>query len=70
MVQVPNQSGTDTQVLLENQWTFGTGTTLTGTGTNMQSLQNLRGILILVQGQARLLIPTSRSLMWVVFKPT
>ena len=70
MVQVPNQSGTDTQVLLENQWTFGTGTTLTGTGTNMQSLQNLRGILILVQGKARLLIPTSRSLMWVVFKPT
>ena len=70
MVPVPNQSGTGTQVLLEYQWTFGTGTTLTGTGTNMQSLQNLSGISILVQGHAHILIPTSRSLMWIVFKPT
>ena len=46
---------------------FGTGTTLTGTGTNMRSLQDLRGISILVQGYARILIPTLRSLMW---KPT
>ena len=40
LVPVPNQSATGTQVLLEYQWTFGTGTTLTGTGTNMRSLQN------------------------------
>ena len=74
---VPNQSGIGTKVLLEDQWSFGTGTTLAGTGTtlvgigtNMRSLQYLRGILILVQGHARLLIPTLRSLMWIVFKPT
>ena len=67
---IPYQSGTGTQVLLENQWSFGIGTTLTGTSTNMRSLQDLRGISIFVQGHARLLIPTSRSLMWIVFKPT
>ena len=38
LVPVPNHSGTDTQVLFENQWSFGTGTTLTGTNTNMRSL--------------------------------
>ena len=70
VVPVPNQSGTSTEALLENQWSFGTGTTLTGTGTNMRSLQDLRGISILVQGYARILIPTLRSLMWIVFKPT
>ena len=57
-------------MLLKNQWGFSTGTTQTSTGTNMRYLQDLRGILILVQGHARLLIPTSRSLMWIVFKPT
>ena len=70
LVLGPNKSGTGTQVLLENQWSFGTDTTLIGTGTNMRSLQNLRGISILVQGHACLLIPTSRSLMWIIFKPT
>ena len=70
VVLVPNQSAIGTQVLLENQWTFGTDTTLTSIGTNMRSLQDLRGISILEQGHARLLIPTLRSLMWVVFKPT
>ena len=63
-------SGTGTQRLLECQCTFGTGTTLTGTGTNMQYLQDLSGISILVQGLARLLTLTSRSLMRIVFKPT
>ena len=67
---VPNQSGIGTKVLLEDQWSFSTGTTLAGTGTNMRSLQGLRGISILVQGHVRLLIPTLRSLMWIVFKPT
>ena len=57
-------------MLLEYQWTFGTGTTLTGTGTSMRSLQDLSKISILGQGHARLLIPTLRSLMWIVFKPT
>ena len=70
VVLVPNQIGTSTQVLLENQCTFSTGTTLTGTRTNMRSLQELRGISILGKGHARLLIPTSRSLMWIRFKPT
>ena len=56
-------SGTGTPRLLEYQCTF-------GTGTNMRSLQDLSGILILVQGHARLSIPTSRSLMRIVFKPT
>ena len=55
---------------MENQCTFGTDTTLTCIGTNMQSLQELSGISILVQGHARLSIPTSRSLMRIVFKPT
>ena len=63
-------SGTGTPSLLEHQCTFGTGTTLTGTGTNMRSLQDLSGISILVQGQARLSITTLRSLMRIVFKPT
>ena len=69
--------GNGTQVLLEYQWSFGTsatligiGTTLTSTGTNMLFLQDLRGIMILVQGHARLLTPTLSSLMWIVFKPT
>ena len=44
-------------------------TTLNGTDTNTQSLQNLNGISILVQGHARLSITTSRSLMRIVFKP-
>ena len=57
-------------MLLKNQWGFSTGITLTGIGTNMRSLQDLRGISILVQGHTRLLIPTLRSLMWIVFKPT
>ena len=70
VVLIPNQSGSGTLVLLENKWTSGTNTTLTGTGTNMRSLHDLRGISILVQGHSRLLIPTSRSLMWIVFKPT
>ena len=35
----------------------------------MRSLQDLRGISILVQGHACLLVPTSRSLMWIVFSP-
>ena len=63
-------SGTGTQRLLECQCTFGTGTTLTGTGTNMRSLQDLSRISILVYGHARLLTPTSRSLMKIVFKLT
>ena len=63
-------SGTGTPRLMEYQCTFGTDTTLTGTGTNMRSLQNLRGISILVQGHTRLSITTSRSLMRIVFKPT
>ena len=53
---------------MEYQWTFGTGTTLNGTDTNTQSLPNLSGISILVQGHARLSITTSRSLMRIVFK--
>ena len=53
---------------VEYQYTFGTGTTLTGTGTNMQSLRDLSRISILVQGHARLLTTTSRSLMRIVFK--
>ena len=56
-------SGTGTPRLLKYQCTF-------GTGTNMRSLQDLSGILILVQGYARLLIHTSRSLMRIVFKPS
>ena len=52
---------------MKYKWTFGTGT---GTGTNMRSLQDLSGISIFVQGHARLSIPTSRSLMRSVFKPT
>ena len=63
-------SGTGTQRLLEYQCTFGTGTTLTGTGTNMGSLQDLSGISILVLGHARLSILTSRLLMRIIFKPT
>ena len=63
-------SGIGTQRLLEYLWTVGTGTTLIGTGTNMRSLQDLSGISILVQGHACLSIPTSRSLMRIVFKPT
>ena len=63
-------SGTGTPRLLEYQCTFGTGTTLTGTDTNMRSLQDLSRISILVQGHARLSIPTSRSLMRIEFKPT
>ena len=63
-------SGTSTPRLLEYQCTFGTGTTLTSTDTNMRTLQDLSGILILVQGHARLSIPTLRSLMRIVFKPT
>ena len=63
-------SGTGTPRLLEFQCTFGTGTTLTGTGTNMRSLQDLSGISILVQGHACLSIPTLRSLMRIVFTPT
>ena len=55
---------------VENQCGFGTDTTLPGTGTKMRSLQDFRGISILVQGHARLLVPTSRSLIWIVFKPT
>ena len=53
---------------MEYQYTFGTSTTLTGTGTNMQSLQDLSRISILVQGHARLSTTTSRSLMRIVFK--
>ena len=63
-------SGTGTPRLLEYQCTFGTSTTLTGTGTNMRSVQDLSGISILVQGHARLSIPTLRSLMRIIFKPT
>ena len=63
-------SGTGTQRLLEYQCTFGTGTTLTGTGTNMRSLKDLSGISLLVLGHARLSIPTSRSIMRIIFKPT
>ena len=62
-------SGTSTPRPLEYQCTFGTSTTLTGTNTNMRSLQDLRGISIFVQGHALLLIPTSRLLMTIVFKP-
>ena len=36
----------------------------------MRSLHELSGISILVQGYARLSIPTSRSLRRIVFKPT
>ena len=49
---------------------IGTDTTLTGIGTEMRSLQDLRGISISVQWHTRRLIPTSRSIMWIVFKPT
>ena len=65
-------SGNGTPRLLEYQCTFGTGTTITGTSTstNMRSLHDFSGISILVQGHARLLITTSRSLMRIVFKPT
>ena len=63
-------SGTGTQRLLEYQWTFDIDATLIGTGTNMRYLQDLSGISILVQGHSRLLIPTSRSLMRIVFKAT
>ena len=63
-------TGTSTLRLLEYQCTFGTDTSLTGTSTNMRSLQDLSGISILVQGHARLLITTLRSLMRIVFKPT
>ena len=63
-------SGTGTPRLLDYQRTFGTSTTLIGTGTNMRSLQDLSGISILVQGHSRLSITTSRSLMRIVFKPT
>ena len=64
------------------QWSNGTSTKDSGTGTlrlleyqcgtytNMRSLQDLSGISILVQGYARLSITTSRSLMRIVFKPT
>ena len=54
---------------MEHQYTFGTGTTLTGTGTNMQSLWDLRRIPILVQGYALFSTTTSRSLRRMVFKP-
>ena len=54
---------------VEHQYTFGTGTTLTGTGTNMQSLRDLSRIPILVQGYARISTTTSRSLRIMVFKP-
>ena len=54
---------------MEHQYTFGTGTTITGTGTNMQSLRDLSRIPIFVQGYARLSTITSRSLRRMVFKP-
>ena len=54
---------------VEHQYTFGTGTTLTGTSTNVLSLWDLSRILILVQGYARLSTTTSRSLRRMVFKP-
>ena len=57
-------------VLVPVPYQGGTGITLTGTSTEVRYLQDLRGISILVQGHAHLLIPTSRSLMWMVFKPT
>ena len=63
-------SGTGTPRLLEYQCTFGTGTILTGTSTNMRTLQDLNRISILVQGHALLSIPTSGSLMRIVFKTT
>ena len=53
----------------EHQYTFGTGTALTGTGTNMQSLRDLSRIPILVQGYARLSTTTWRSLRRMTFKP-
>ena len=72
-------SGTSTTLIgtdIHMQWNSGTGTkdsgtntTVTGTCTNMRSLQGLSRISILVQGHACLLIPTSRSLMRIVFKP-
>ena len=55
---------------MEYQYTLGTSTTLTGTGTNMQSLRDLSRISILVQGHARLSTTILRSLMRIVFKPT
>ena len=54
---------------MEYQYTFGTGTTLTGTGTSMQYLRDLSRIPILVQGYARLSTTTSRSVRRMVFKP-
>ena len=63
-------SGTSTPRLLEYQCTFGTDTTLTGTDTNMRSLQDLSRISNLVQGHAHLLIPTLRALMRILFNPT
>ena len=51
---------------MEYQYTFGTSTTLTGTGNNMQSLWDLSIISILVQGHARLSTTTLRSLMRIV----
>ena len=48
---------------------FDTGTTLIGTGTNMQSLRDLSRIPIFVQGYACLSTTTSRSLRRIVFKP-
>ena len=62
-------SGTGTPRLLEYQCIFGTDTTLTSTGTNMRSLQDLSRISIVVQGHARLSITTLRSLRRIVFKP-
>ena len=55
---------------MEYQYIFGTGTTLIGTGTSMQSLRNLSIISSSVQGHALLSTTTSRSLMRIVFKPT
>ena len=54
---------------VEYQYTFGTSTTLAGTGTSMQYLRDLSRIPILVQGYARLSTTTSRSLRRMVFKP-
>ena len=70
MVPVPKGCWSTSGLLVPVPRTFGTGTTLTGIGTNMRSLQDLSGIPILVQGHACLLIPTSRSLMRIVFEPT
>ena len=53
---------------VEHQYTCGTGTTLIGIGTNMQSLRDLSRIPIFVQGYARLSTTTSRSLRRMVFK--